>query len=505
MRDASTLRVDRRTWLILIGLSVWYIVLMWFPAHRELWYDELLTYYLARMPTLRQLLETAHQVDLSPPLEFLLVRLSTFAFGGSEAAVRLPSMVAFYAGSICLFFYMSRKAGAAFACFGLALLWCSDTFFLGAKARPYALVFGLFSLLLLSWDRAVTAERRTAVLWGVAVANLAMLAAHVFAPLSLLPFLAAEAVRFHRRRKPDYALWAALLLPLAVMALYIPLIHTYSGSLYPPAFQASIPKIAKFYLHTLKEAGIGLAAILAVALIRIAVFRKAPGGTPTDHARAAIRPADYALFAFLLLSPAIANLVLLRSHGAFWPRYCITTSAGIFGGIAIFLAIRVRLPQAAAYAAVLVLVLVSVVRNTVLPAVHSRVPEDSLEQIAPGLPLVAASGLTFIELDHYGSGALAARLYYLKDRSAAVRYVHATLFEDFESMDKLKRFFPIRANVEPYSLFMSEHHQFLVLGTPDYPEDWLLEKLHDDGAGIQMVRRLNLPNKDKNLYLVTMP
>ena len=52
---------------------------------------------------------------------------------------------------------------------------------------------------------------------------------HVFAPFTLFAFVVAEGVRFRRRRKPDYPLWAALLLPMLSMLFYIPLIRAFGG------------------------------------------------------------------------------------------------------------------------------------------------------------------------------------------------------------------------------------------------------------------------------------
>lgn len=489
--------VGRLPWLPLLGLSAWYIAHVWFPAHRELWYDELLTYYIARMPTLGQLLNALRQIDLNPPPEYLLVRLSMFLFGNSEAAVRLPSMLAFYGGSMFLFFYLRRKVGDAFACFGVALLWFSDVFYLAAEARSYGLVLLFFSALLLCWDTAVTAERRTAALWGAGVANACLLVSHGFAPLSLPPFLAAEAVRFLRRRKADYALWAALVLPMAVMAIYIPLYRDYSGCLFPAAFQASLLQIAKFYAHTIKQAGVGVLLLLGAAWLTRASVRKV-------NERPAFGPVEFALFAVLSLNPVLANLALMKTHGAFWPRYCMTTSAALFGGFAVWIAPRLRFNRNAAYAAAWGLAAISLVVDTILPAIRGR-QQDSIAEIQPGLPLVAASGLTYLEMDHYESATLVSRLFYLEDRPAAVRYAHATLFEDLEGMDKLKRFFPIRANVQSYSQFIREHRQFVVLGTWDYPEDWLLKKLHDDGAIAGTIGEYRLPYKDKTFYLVTLP
>ena len=126
------------------------------------------------------------------------------------------------------------KVGIAYSAVALLILWMGETFPYATEARPYALLMMFFALLLLCWDLATSSQKRYLPLWGAGIANLGMLGAHVFGLFSLLPFLAAEAVRFQRTRKSDPALWAALLLPTVVVALYLPLFHGYEAIYFPP-------------------------------------------------------------------------------------------------------------------------------------------------------------------------------------------------------------------------------------------------------------------------------
>ena len=125
----------------------------------------------------------------------------------------------------------------------------------------------------------------------------------------------------------------------------------------------------------------------------------------------------------------------------------------------------------------------------------------ALSSIQPALPIVAASGLTFIEMGHYENPKLVSRLFYLMDYHAAVRFAHATLFED---MDRYQSAFHLPGRVESLSTFTREHSHFLVFGTFDYPEDWLLRKLAAEGASIESIGRFSTPYKDKDLYEVRL-
>jgi hypothetical protein len=127
---------------------------------------------------------------------------------------------------------------------------------------------------------------------------------------------------------------------------------------------------------------------------------------------------------------------------------------------------------------------------------------DPVRGIQSDLPLIAASGLTFLEMDHYAGSNTTSRLYYLTDREFAINIAHATIFGGFAN---LKRYFPIRANVQPYREFTAKHSHFLVLGTPWYPEDWLLPHLLDIHAKLIYLGSYSSIYKDGQLYEVTLP
>ena len=493
-------------WVVLAVLTILYSVLIWIDLRRPLWYDELFTYYSAKAPTLSALLHLSRNVDINPPEIHLLTRTSLSLFGDNRFAARAPSIVAFYFAGLILFAYVRRKAGNAYAAIAVLLLYYSPAFRFATEARPYALILVCFATLLLAWDSAVKPGtmkpgRTRFVLAGIWVANTALIAAHVLAPLSLLPFLVAESVRFWRYRSRDYSLWAALTLPLAFVCLYLPLFSGYRRVLFPAAFQAGVTKILRFYDHGLFGVADGLALALLVALIATSVWKSAP----RPSLRVTVTPEEIALFSILILNPALLNLLFRLSHGAFWDRYAITTSAALYLALALFLGYRFSSRSLPGYAAALAILLVIVVERILVPLSQPPPPQNAaaLATVRPDLPLVAASGLTFLEMDHNEDARLVSRLFYLEDRASAVRYTHSTIFEQ---MDLLKASFPVRGTVMQLPDFVRQHPQFLVFGGGDVQaEDWILRKLADTGAGILNLGAYVTPYKASTLYLVTLP
>ncbi len=494
----SRLNLRGELWIVLAGLTGLYIAGLLAANRRFVWFDELFTFDIAQARSLPQMWMLIRRFDFQLPTGYLLSRFSMELFGSSKFGLRLPSMLEFYVASIVLFFYTRRKVGISYAAAAVLILWMGETFPYAIEARPYALLTMFFSVLLICWDVATTSEKRAAALWGVGIANLGMFITHIFAPLSLFPFLAAEAVRFRRSRRVDSALWLALLLPTLATAFYIPLFRGYTTIYFPPSFEASLARIPHFFYNTVAVVSLPLLVAVSAALM-------AP---QKSHLKSTYRwrREEMLLFGCFLFSPFLLNIVLMRRHGAFWDRYAITTAAAIYVGMAILLAIRLRSQPFAGYAATAVLA-IFFFQTAVSPMFSQLPPQDAsaLASIRPDLPLVDAGGVTFFEMNHHEKPEILSRLFFLKDRASALKYTHTNLFEDRGFGDGMKPYFPISANVAPYADFISQHREFLVLGAYLAPEEWLLRKLKDDGAELTWLGTYQVPYLDTNLYLVNLP
>ncbi|HEX4167292.1 MAG TPA: hypothetical protein VHZ55_17645 [Bryobacteraceae bacterium] len=488
----------KRIFCTLLALTAIYCALIYLPFQRHLWFDELLTYYIARAPNL----ELARKWDLTPPLMHVLAHVCLAWSNGNPIAVRIPSVVAFYIGSLALFGYAARKLGYWFGIVLVLVLWYSPTFPYATEARPYALLYCFFCCLLFCWDLAATNQIRKTALAGVALFSFGLVNAHVLAPLSILPFVAAELVRWKRSHKADVALWAALLLPLGFVFSYFPLIRSYQTiGHYPLAFQASLHALASYYWHTFTGVVLCLATAWAAAkLAQIIDTRRRAQAYP----RGSAEPADAVLMLVVSLVPVVLDVIMMRDHAPFWGRYCITSAVGLYGIAVFVLASPFRRSPHAGVAAASAVCLLLLGQMWIAPWYQNfaHPPAMNVEAFAaihPDLPIVAASGLSFVEMSKYESPAIVSRLYYLRDRAAALQFANATMFED---LDGFQAAFHFPGTVESYPDFVAAHRHFLVFGTIDYPEDWLLRKVRADGAKIRLIGSFATPYKDKNLYEV---
>lgn len=488
-------RADDRPWLVLLLLGVCYVVLIAPGIQRRFWHDELFTYYIAGQPTWPGMFEAIRAADYNPPLIFLVTRGSQALFGSGPIGTRLPVALGFLLGCAGVLIFLSRRAGYLAAGSAIALLWASDFFVYACEARPYGALLGAFGVALLMWDNISRGIRPRASVAVLALSTAAAMMSHVLAPALFLPLYVAEAVEFWHTRRPRWLLWCALVLPVAPLLPYVHMVRRFGTVYFPPAFQVSGSTLWLTALVVLVPVliplGIGATVVLAFG-------RRGTERTPA----ARWSRVEASLLFGALLGAGFTLALFWSTNGAFFPRYILTSVLALFSFLALSV-ISMGGYHRQASAAFLVIVLG-------WPLVHSRTnwrPEQSppsaeLTGIKPDLPIVAASGLTFIEANHYESREFTSRLYYLVDRDSAIRYANATIFEQYP---RLTRWFPIRSHFAPFKQFTEQHRRFLVLGTPSYPEDWLLRKLAAERIAVAHIKRLELPYKDKDIYEVAMP
>jgi hypothetical protein len=476
----ARLGTDRQFWLIVASLTVIYITAVYFSVQRFVWFDELCTFDIARAPSLRTLWQWVLKYDNNPPTVYLLSRFSMSMLGPTPLGLRLPSIAEFFLGSVAMLVYLRRKAGNQVALFGVLIWWSSSSFYYATEARVYALVFLSFTCLLLSWDTATRQTNRTIALWCVALSTTVLLVSHVFASLCLFAFVVAEFARYVRRRRPDWALYAALGLPMAIMLSYLPLVRVYHGLILWPQFRASPLMAARFYYSALDCVA---RALFAVCLLTLALRRE---GLREERLRGAMALEDRVLFICMLANPLLLNLLLMTRKGDFFTRYTLTTNAVIYGLIAVLFAIRLRFTKTIAYvaSAVMLLMMVHSVHREWVKRPRSA---DSriFTSLRPDLPIVVSNGATWMEMNQHEPASVVSRLYYIKDRAAAIKYDGTNYYYDFEAMDEMKAAgFPLKGSVEPYSAFVASHRQFLIFADPF---EWLPLRLQEDGAQFTLI------------------
>jgi hypothetical protein len=487
---------------------------------KPLWHDELITYDLASMPSVSAMLKSIRSIDLNPPvlylLEYMAIRIPGAHLSDQflSLAARLPSIVGGLVASVGLFFLMRRRIGQLYAFALVCIYWNTPFFKYVIEDRPYALVSGLLVMLICAWEHVDQAGRSFAWVAFTLVLGLAVMGSHFMSGIVLGAFVVATIVSGLSRGSLDIPLLTSYILPFAIPAAYYTKMTGYGSIFFPEAFQPSWISIPAEYVLLVGSNVLIFGVLLAVYMVM--------GFVPGSPARAkrflrqvssgrlTANWAELVLLVGILLQPAMVVIAIIRVHGAFFLRY------GLPGCIPIAILITVfiySLFDGEKYAALIVVLASALVplpslgrsfaelRVELPKAYAGRSGAPDYHMVEPGLPFVVASGLTYVEMNHRESADFLNRVYYLTDTDAAIQYAHATLFEHEAEVREMFRY---PARVEALHAFEAEHPRFLLLGTVNYPEDWLLRKLIADGDEVRPVGTFDTTYKDKRLYEVTL-
>jgi hypothetical protein len=452
--------------LCLTLLSVIYLVATCLHAAREkLWFDELWTFKISTLPSLRALWTYLSQgVEFTPPLGFLLSTWSERIFGSNEFGVRFPSVIAFWVMALCLYVYLRRWLPWPFAIAGMLLPALTAAGRYSYEARPYALALAFAGIALVAWQAAAEGRRRGVALVALAVALASALSSSTFAVTLALPFLMGEIARTIQRRRVDWPVWCAFASATPALLVLWKLKAAGDPTSYC-RFNGTISQhIVTSYLQILMPAIVPLGLVFLSMLVlrsQVAGSAKRAPGIPA-HALAAL--SGFALIPFIAVPLSILGC-------QYYLRYSLNCTIGLAGLLAILL-FRIGGANRLAGATALAVFGVCFTIGQFLPEdmradsglklvnTSERI-QPFLEGIPSDAPIVICWNLTFIELEHYSGSRLADRLYYLTDPAAAAAIDGDTFFEVKGSRDA--QYFPFRAHFEDYHSFVAAHKRFYVV------------------------------------------
>jgi hypothetical protein len=214
---------DARSVFAAAILVTFYLVTsIYVASHRLLWFDEVFTVHIARLPDMATMLTAlSHGADSLPPLYYLIVRASDKLFGHGELAIRLPSTLAMVATLLITFDCARRLTDGLHGLIALALA-SGPLAGEGFEARSYA-IYGMFAALSLwVWTRPWRSGKVSATLFGVVL--FLGVSVHYYAVLLLVPYALWEISRWKPWQPPSAKLVAGIIgvvVPAALLSHFI--------------------------------------------------------------------------------------------------------------------------------------------------------------------------------------------------------------------------------------------------------------------------------------------
>ena len=486
----------------LAGISwIWYcaFLLVFFPltlylsSRSPLWYDEIHTVLISRLPTVRDIWAAlVAGADLHPPTSFLATRMAEAVFGSGEWALRLPSTLGVLVLGFCVMTFLGRRTNPLWGFIGAMFTVLTAIFPHAFEARPYGMFLGLVGVALVSWQSIALGRHRTTALVALYASLALSLCCHYYAVLLFFPIMLGEVVRNRVNRRVDWPVWYSIALAVPTIFLFLPMLrHSLSAVANEKTTQVQLSVLWTSY-RLLGSAQVTLAMVTMLGIGF--VWNYVQGST-----RAPALPPHEAAAALGLLAlpiPAMA-IALTVTHNLTW-RYVLPLDVG---AAIIFVIVTYRLTSGSTIAA---LILAAALTGIFGTHTFSRARSESLEGAGnvmtdphyPDLPIVIGSGLAFVPTWYYAAPDLRNRLVFVADAERALRY---------RNNDQSNLSIPYEARifhwpVQTFDQFRQAHRRFLLNWHDE--DSWLLYAYRDLGAQVEVLKKAE---GDDYLLLVTDP
>jgi 4-amino-4-deoxy-L-arabinose transferase-like glycosyltransferase len=482
---------------LLISLMAWeFCVLLANARNRLFWYDELITFRLSRLPSL-PVLEKALQAgsDSMPLGYYMIVRLAGAIPGNPLITLRLPSVAGYFLALLGVYWFVSKRFSQTAGLVAAILISLTPFRAYAIEARSYALLVGFVALAAALWQR-IGEVRFASLFFGLAL--LLAVASHPFAVLIVAAFGLAELSRFAGCRDIRWRVWIACVvatLPFVLnLGTLLRLRTLYSAHFWSLLSWRTVFDTYDDYLglHS------GLTAALVALLVALCAGLARRLWNQKSQSSLSALP-EVVLISCLLLYPAFLFAITKLGHSGYtarygWPGILGLVLASVFAlGTFMPASLLPRLLGAALIAfafqgGVDIVTLLKLHRSEAKTRWPGLIAVAAAE---PGLPIVVADGMKYLEYTEYGPPRLQSRTVNLNDAALAVRLI------GIDTIDKTNRalagFAPL--NLEAPAAFLEANSRFILQVGGGY--DWLMAHLLENQYHLTFFSQDN----DGSLYL----
>lgn len=480
----------RQTWLWVVFSLLYFSAVLTSTFTKELWFDELVSVYVDRLPDLGSVWRAlADSADAMPPLFHIATRASHAAISDEATAARLPGAIGYWAACLSAWIFLRSRMSAAYAWCAVAVMLLPGPFYFATEGRAYGMVLGFSGLTLLCWQPCIGPRRRPWHPLGLAVFLCCAVSSHYFAVFLTIPLTLAEFYRIgsspRGSRRCDWPVLAAIGSVFIPLVFHLPLIR--AADIYRADMLAA-PKLTdgfRFYSDII--AGVGPA--LVAALVAAAVMMWWKPEESQDAEPGGLRPSELVMAIGFLLIPFAVLASSLLITGMFYPRYGLTAMFGLMF-VAAELLRRLcprRRAVAAAFSSVFLLV-AGTQRGLDISTRWKQLPTAAemaeTARLTNG-PVVVEEAFAYIRTFYYAPPELASRLWYVSDAKTAM--ASTGLGNPDLGLDKLRPHAGF--NLASRERFVEQSREFYLLIDP-VRLGWLLGELEQRQARVELLARL---------------
>ncbi|HWR37818.1 MAG TPA: glycosyltransferase family 39 protein [Clostridia bacterium] len=469
--------IERNPVRTLIAISVIYFAITFIVSgFRLFWFDELITYYIAKVNNVRGIWDALSRgADPNPPLMHILVMWSMRLFGNNQIAARLPAILAEWLGVICLFLFLRKRVPVVYAAAGVFFFIATRAFDYAYESRSYALTLGFAMLSLVLWRSAVEGRHRIIASVGLAITLAAGISSNYFAVLAFFPIAVGELVRNFETRKIELRVWLALAAGGLPMLFYIPLINHAVAQFGPYAWNKPNPD----FLFDSYDSMIDLVFYPALALFEaglvIYIYQRTSEGRVTPPV---LPRHELAAVMTQMAYPLIGYAIAVARAGMISPRFVLPMCYGFAIAVAVTGYRLFSRTSVGAMALLFVCFSWALARNA-QSASELLEQREAFYNVQNSLPaegtIVVSDSLLALPLYYYSPPQLSSRIVFPVDFDAIRRYKREDSPE--QNLWAGRNIFPIR--IQSLKGLARSTPKYVIVATRD---NWLLQKLSAEGT-----------------------
>lgn len=414
--------------LALMVVAIYLYAAITAASHAQLWLDEILSVWVARLPTVADVMRAMWRgADYSPPTYEIVLHALFVVLGHSGAlAARVVSIVSVLGAGFVLVAIASRYVRPGPAWLTVAVLLNSSIFDFAIQARQYAVLCFITSIALLVWDRDFGGRPwlKTLTLW--IVLTLAV-STHFYGVLVIGVIAVAEVMQWVIARQFRREVWLAIVLTSPVAVAWAPyflhLSHFHIADTLSPRFYAR-PDLGAFSAALVatflgNPPGFELLLILEGTLVALALLvwsrSTAAASLQTAPQERPQATSLYIMLAALSAIPVMAFALSALVTHAFSPRYI--SSFALMPALLAGLIVD-RSPRPNLLSAALLLFICPMLAARAHDAFHDPAKALALIQTLPtGEKIVVGEARLYIELMEAAPPTVRSRLVYLRSKT----------------------------------------------------------------------------------------
>jgi hypothetical protein len=468
---------------VLVSVLVWeFAVLLLQASRNRFWSDELLTFHVSNIHPFSRLWRALYAgIDGMTPGYYVMAKLGRMLPGDPLVTLRLPSILGYLLTLLGVYWFVTKRLSTTFGLIAVVLITLSEFRVYALQARSYSLLVGLLAISAVFWQR-IDQKRFMTPLFAVFL-TLAV-SCHYYAAVIISSFGIAELAWTLLSRRIRWGVWTSCLLATSPFFVTLPfLLHMRDISGKDFWAQPSWSMAGSTYWYYLgigdhPEPTVLLILLFFVLVVSDSLLRMIWQPREGMNEREFSAPEIILVTGFLFYPAFLVVFTKILGSAGYHPRYGLPGILGLVLG-SVYL-VRTLWFKSSSYAYLLAALLFGFAIQgykdfRMLKADSNNVDERwtglaELTRSEPGIAVVMADPLAFLEASEYAPPELRDRLVQIVDPKAR---------------PLLAQFIPL--HIEDLAAFQATHQKFIFRSGGSF--DWLTQYLLAAGYHLRLLSK----------------